>query len=201
MKAVLLPGTAETARRAGALTFPGASGSDTPPTAGQALALYAVACLLLLAFIPVQAWRLALGLALFEWVGLLGLTAVYARGSGRRWTAVLRLRAPSPSAVAGALLIGCSAWLVVGLLVEWVLPPPKQVVETLRKVIAPSEGRGAFALALLLTAVSPAICEEALFRGPILRGLRTRFSAVGSAILTGLLFGLFHGDVWRFIPL
>jgi sodium transport system permease protein len=173
---------------------------DTPPTAGQALALYAIAWLLLLAFIPVQAWRLAPGLALFEWVGLLGLTAVYARGSGRRWTAVLRLRAPSPSAVAGALLIGCSAWLVVGLLVEWVMPPPKHVVETLRKVITPSEGPGAFAVALLLTAVSPAICEEALFRGPILRGLRTRFSALGSAILTGLLFGLFHGDVWRFIP-
>jgi sodium transport system permease protein len=173
---------------------------DAPPTAGQALALYAVAWLLLLAFIPIEAWRLAPGLALFEWVGLLGLTAVYARGSGRRWTAVLRLRAPSASAVAGAILIGGSAWLVVGLLFEWVMPPPKNVVETLRKVITPSEGPGAFALALLLTAVSPAICEEALFRGPILRGLRTRFSALGSAILTGLLFGLFHGDVWRFIP-
>jgi sodium transport system permease protein len=174
--------------------------ADAPPTAGQAIALYGFAWLLLLAFIPVQAWRLAPGLALFEWVGLLGLTAVYARGSGRRFTSVLRLRRPSAAAVVGAILVGSSAWLVVGLLVEWVLPPPKELVENLRRVITPSEGKGAFALALLLTAFTPAICEEALFRGPILRGLRTRFSALGSAILTGLLFGLYHGDVWRFIP-
>jgi len=173
---------------------------DAPPTAGEAIAIYAVAWLVLLAFAPLQAWRLAPGLALFEWVGLLGLTALYARGSGRRLGAVLRLRRPSPRAVMGALLIGSCAWLVVGLLVEWVVPPPKEVTETLRHVITPAEGKVGFALALLLTAVTPAICEEALFRGPILRGLRTRFSAVGAAILTGLLFGLYHADVWRFLP-
>ena len=143
------------------------------PTAGQALALYAFAWLVLLAFAPVQAWRLVPGLALFEWVGLLGLTAVYARGSGRRLASVLRLRMPSAAAVVGALLIGSSAWLVIGLLAEWVLPPPKEVIEGLRHVITPAQGRSGFAFALLLTAVTPAICEEALFRGPILRGLRT----------------------------
>jgi len=177
-----------------------ADDAGAPPTAGQALALFGIGVVLLFVFAPIQAWRLSLGLALFEWVGLFGLTAAYARGSGRRLTSVLRLRKPSPSAVAGALLIGSSAWLVVGLIAEWVMPPPKEVVETLRKVIAPSQGPGAFALAILLTAFSPAVCEEALFRGPILRGLRTRFSALGAAVLTGLLFGVFHGDVWRFIP-
>ena len=114
---------------------------DEAPTAGQALALYAFAWLVLLAFAPVQAWRLVPGLALFEWVGLLGLTAVYARGSGRRLASVLRLRMPSAAAVAGALLIGSSAWLVIGLLVEWVLPPPKEVIEGLRHVITPAAGQ------------------------------------------------------------
>jgi membrane protease YdiL (CAAX protease family) len=174
--------------------------NDAPPTAGHAIALFGVGVLVMFAFAPLQQWRLALGLALFEWVGLLGLTAVYARGSGRRLTAVLRLRMPSASAVAGAVLIGSSAWLVVGLLSEWVVPPPKELVDKLRDVITPAEGRGAFALALLLTAFTPAVCEEALFRGPILRGLRTRFSAPGAAIITGLLFGLFHLSVWRLIP-
>ncbi|HXU06947.1 MAG TPA: ABC transporter permease subunit/CPBP intramembrane protease [Polyangia bacterium] len=176
--------------------------NNTPPTAGHAIALFGIGVVLLVAFVPIQVWNLAIGLALFEWVGLLGLTAVYARGSGRRLASVLRLSKPSAASVVGAVLIGSSAWLVIGLLVEWVLPPPKEMVEHLRRVITPAAGggAGAFLLALLLTAVSPAICEEALFRGPILRGLRTRFSATGSAILTGLLFGLFHGDVWRFIP-
>ncbi len=177
-----------------------AASSDDPPTAGHAIALFGVAVVLLFAFAPLQAWRLAPGLALFEWVGLFGLTVVYARGRGVRLASVLRLRKPSATSVAGAILVGGSAWLVVGLLAEWVLPPPKELVEKLRDAITPAQGPGAFALALLLTAVTPAICEEALFRGPILRGLRTRFSALGSAILTGLLFGLFHGSVWRFLP-
>jgi sodium transport system permease protein len=174
--------------------------SDAPPTAGHAIALFGVGVVVMFAFAPLQQWRLALGLALFEWVGLFGLTAAYARGSGRRLTAVLRLRMPSASAVAGAALIGSSAWLVVGLLAEWVLPPPKELVDKLRDVITPAEGRGAFALALLLTAFTPAVCEEALFRGPILRGLRTRFSPIGAAVITGLLFGLFHLSVWRLLP-
>jgi sodium transport system permease protein len=178
-----------------------AEDADAPPTAGQALALYGFAWLILLAFIPVQSWRLAPGLALFEWVGLLGLTWVYARGSGRSFAAVLRFRKPSGSAVIGALLIGSSAWLAIGPLVTWLMPPPsKEMEDLLRRAILPGEGKGAYVLGLFLTAVSPAVCEEALFRGPILRGLRTRFSALGSAVLSGLLFGLFHGDVWRLLP-
>ena len=30
--------------------------------------------------------------------------------------------------------------------------------------------------------------------------VRTRLSPLGAAVVTGLLFGLYHGDVWRFIP-
>ena len=80
------------------------------------------------------------------------------------------------------------------------MPAPKQVIETLRHVVSPSESGRGFVLTLLLVAVSPAVCEEALFRGPILRGLLSRFSPLGAALLTGILFGLFHGDVWRFVP-
>jgi sodium transport system permease protein len=175
--------------------------TEAQPTAGQAIALYAVAWLVLLAFIPAQRWRLGPGIALTQWVGFFGLTVAYARGSGRPLATVLRLRKPSASAVAGALLIGSSAWLAIGPLASWFLPPPpKELEDLLRRAILPSEGKAAFALAFLLTAVSPAVCEEALFRGPILRGLRTRFSALGSSVLTGLLFGFFHGDVWRFLP-
>jgi len=174
--------------------------ADAPPTAGEAIALYAFAWLVLLAFIPIEKWKLGPGLALQEWVGLLGLTVVYARGSGRSLKSVLRLRKPSAAAIAGALLIGLSAWLAIGPLVTWLSPPPKELEETLRHAILPGEGKAAFALALFLTALSPAVCEEALFRGPILRGLRSRFSALGSAVMTGILFGIFHGDVWRFLP-
>jgi membrane protease YdiL (CAAX protease family) len=49
-------------------------------------------------------------------------------------------------------------------------------------------------------AVTPAICEECLFRGPILHGLRTRLDSVAAVVITAALFGLFHMDVYRLIP-
>jgi sodium transport system permease protein len=172
-----------------------------PPNAGQALALYAIACVLLFAvFVPLQTWRLGPGLAISEWLGLGGLVWIYARGRGQRLRTVLRLRAPAPGALLGAILIGLSAWLVIGLLADWILPAPKEVVENLRHAIAPTNGDRGTLLTLALMALTPAICEEALFRGPILRGFRTRFSPAGASILTGLLFGIYHVDAWRLIP-
>ncbi|HEX3904777.1 MAG TPA: ABC transporter permease subunit/CPBP intramembrane protease [Polyangia bacterium] len=178
-----------------------ASAADEPPTAGHALALYAIACVLLFfVFVPLQTWRLGPGLALSEWGGLGGLTWLYARGRGQPLARVLRLRAPAPTAMAGAVLIGLSAWLVVGLVAEWILPAPKAVVDSLRHAIVPTDGARGPWVTILLMALTPAICEEALFRGPILRGLRTRFSPTVTAILTGLLFGIYHVDAWRLIP-
>ena len=180
---------------------PDGAGDQSPTTAGHALALYGVACVLLLfVFVPLQTWRLGPGLALSEWAGLGGLTWLYARGQGQKLAEVIRLRTPSATAVAGAVLIGLSGWLVVGLLAEWILPAPKEVVESLRRAVAPSDGGRGTLLTLFLMALTPAVCEEALFRGPILRGLRTRLSPAGTAILTGLLFGIYHLDPWRLLP-
>jgi sodium transport system permease protein len=178
-----------------------AESSDTTPTAGEALGLYGVACVLLFfVFVPLQSWRLGPGLAISEWVGLLGLTWIYARGRGRRLSAVLHLRRPGLPALGGAILIGLSAWLVVGLVADWILPAPKEVVDNLRRIVAPANGERGLLVTLLLMALSPAICEEALFRGPILRGFRTRFSPALAAIVTGLLFGIYHLDAWRLLP-
>jgi len=181
---------------------PGAPGeaADEPPTAGQALALFAVALLLLFLSAPLEKWRLDPGLLIFDWVGLLGLTSVYARGRGQRLAQAIRFRAPSPTAMVGAILIGLSAWAVVGLIADAILPPPKEVTEALRRTITPPEGGRGLAATLFLMALTPAICEEALFRGPILRGLRARFSPAVAVILTGILFGIFHGDPWRILP-
>lgn len=173
--------------------------ADEPPTAGHAFALFAVAVLLLFLSAPLEKWRLDWGLLLFDWVGLFGLTWLYARGRGQPLRRVLRLRAPAPAAMAGAILIGLSAWALVGLVADWILPPPKEVTEALRRTIAPPGGRSLPAT-LFLMALTPAICEEALFRGPILRGLRARLSPAIAVAVTGLLFGIFHGDPWRMLP-
>ena len=121
-----------------------------------------------------------------------------AAAAAARRRAVLAAR--RARALLGALLSGCRAgsssacWPMD-------LPAPARA----RRQPAPA-GRAArraaaLALTLLLMALTPAVCEEALFRGPILRGLRGAAARrPAAAILTGVLFGLYHGDVWRFLP-
>jgi sodium transport system permease protein len=98
------------------------------------------------------------------------------------------------------LLVGCSAWAAVSLLCEWVLPAPKHLVEELRKTIVPLDGSRGLWSTVLLMALTPAVCEETLFRGPILRGLRTRMGPIAAAVITGVLFGLIHLDLYRLLP-
>jgi membrane protease YdiL (CAAX protease family) len=54
--------------------------------------------------------------------------------------------------------------------------------------------------ALGLFAVSPGICEELLWRGAVQGELEPRRRPVRTAVTVGLLFGLFHLSVHRFVP-
>lgn len=57
-----------------------------------------------------------------------------------------------------------------------------------------------FVMAFIIIAVMPGICEEILFRGVILHTLRTIKNPLIIMLIVGLLFGLFHLDVYRFLP-
>ncbi|HEX7499545.1 MAG TPA: type II CAAX endopeptidase family protein, partial [Polyangia bacterium] len=151
-------------------------------------------------FLPIEKRHLASGLLASEWIGLFGLVWLFARMSGQTLTGVAGFSRPSARAVLGAALAGCSAWAAVAMVSEWILPVPKQMLEDLRKSLVPLDGSRGFLATLLLVAASPAICEECLFRGPILRGLCTRFHATAAVVLTAVLFGLFHLDLYRLIP-
>jgi sodium transport system permease protein len=167
----------------------------------HAIALFGIAFVLwFFVFTWLQRWRLLPGLMLSQWGGFFGLVFVYARLMRRRLRDVLWLRRPNAWALLGAALLGLSGWVILGVLADRVMPPPPQLVEEMRKLIRPPGGDRPLALSLLALALTPALCEEALFRGPILRGFRHRFSAPGACLLTGVLFGILHGDVWRFIP-
>ena len=56
---------------------------------------------------------------------------------------------------------------------------------------------------LSLVALTPAICEEFLFRGVVLSGTRWQLSPLWVIALNGVLFGAFHvpsATVFRFLP-
>lgn len=177
---------------------PAVTGRTT--SAGDAMILFALAFLLLyFVFLPLERRSLVSGLLAAEWLGLFGLVLVYARMSGQRFADAVGLGRPNGKAIVGALLCGCGAWAAVAVFSDWLVPVPKHVVDALRKSVLPPEGRD-HVFTLVLMALSPAICEETLFRGPILRGLGTRVGAGSAIVLTAVLFGLFHLDVYRLLP-
>ena len=170
-------------------------------TPGHALTLFGIAFVLwYFVFTWLQHWRLLPGLLLSQWGGFLGLVWLYARVTHRGLGDVLVVARPPRWSLLGAICVGLSSWLLLGILSDHLMPPPRELTESLRRLIRPPGENRPLWLSVFALAVTPAICEEALFRGPILRGFRSRFSVPIACLLTGILFGLLHGDIWRFVP-
>ena len=56
-------------------------------------------------------------------------------------------------------------------------------------------------LSVFISSVMPAVCEEALHRGFILKSFQSKWKNKWFlSVLMGIIFGLFHGSVWRFLP-
>lgn len=55
-------------------------------------------------------------------------------------------------------------------------------------------------VSVLVLAFTPAICEELLFRGVILRQLMLEVSKTRAVIISAILFGVFHLSFYRFLP-
>jgi sodium transport system permease protein len=112
----------------------------------------------------------------------------------------LSLRMPRPL-VWPAVLIGAPAAAVVatGLfeLARPALGVSNEAIEELSRAIFP-EGMPLWQVALAI-AVLPPICEELLFRGVLLHGLRKRLGPVWLCITVGLIFGIFHLALFRLV--
>lgn len=63
----------------------------------------------------------------------------------------------------------------------------------------PNNSIGWLFVNILLLAIIPAICEELLFRGVILQGLRRNFKEPLAIFLSALMFALMHGSLQQFI--
>jgi sodium transport system permease protein len=110
------------------------------------------------------------------------------------------LRTPRWPAIVGAALIGLSAWAVLAATVTRFLPPPpEEVVETLKKALLFADQPPPLWMVLFLTAITPAVCEELLFRGFVLSGLR-RLGQWPAILVSSLLFGLLHPSIYQFVP-
>jgi sodium transport system permease protein len=111
-------------------------------------------------------------------------------------------RAPAARVWPAALVLAVSGVIVVGnlnVLIESLgLKPPTAYLEQMGGLIDSPEGILGWAAAFFVLAITPAICEEFLFRGFLLSSLKGRVNDWAAIGLTAVLFGLFHLDVYRF---
>ncbi|NLZ36738.1 MAG: CPBP family intramembrane metalloprotease [Clostridiales bacterium] len=174
-----------------------------------------VVSVVLLIFVcgPLQLQFGMAGLAATEIILLLlavGAALLTKKLTGTSLKEIFPIRVPNPRQILGSVLIyfgGYALMLSSAYLSMFFFPEAMEIATQLSDFTTTVP----FPLAILITAVMPAICEEALHRGFIMASFRTlrdeprlkgketlaRALVVG---LCGIIFGLFHLDPTRLIP-
>ena len=176
------------------------------PRPAHALAFIAVvgALFFYLGF-PLQARLGETGLLLSEWLLLLLPAVLFVGLAGFDARDTLSLRRPRGRQVGAALLLIAGA-MPLGWFLAWiqgfVIPIPWELLEGLDELLT-AETTPRLLWLLVIFAVTPALCEEGVFRGVLLSGTRGSGSAIRVALFNGLVFGMFHvsfESVFRFLP-
>lgn len=176
----------------------------TSPTVGMVLALYA-GILLLLFYVGAffQMGSPITGVLLTQWVLILLPTLAllwYFRVDLR---AALRLRLPTPVQLMLALAAGTAAVILMIQVNTWhsrLLPVPDDLTAFFEQLFGERQSLSGRVLLLFAIAVSPAVCEEFLFRGAVLSGLRTRLRPFAAVLSVAILFGIMHLSIYRLVP-
>ncbi|MGN6106870.1 MAG: CPBP family glutamic-type intramembrane protease [Kofleriaceae bacterium] len=101
--------------------------------------------------------------------------------------AAIGWRAPAGRDVAAGLLIGATAWYL-NMRLAGLFELPGEETRQLSEAVA----RPSLPLTLLAFAVAPAICEEVLFRGVLLRSFASRMPAALAVAICAALFSGYH---------
>jgi len=164
------------------------------PTPGAAVLFIALAAVFFFwGGIPLQILFRERGLLAAEWLLLFVPAVAFVFLGGFDPIRTLSLRRPTALQTAASVLVILGAvplvW-VVGWLQTFILPVPWELLEGLEQLVT-AETATRLLWLLLLLAVTPAICEEVVFRGVLLGGTRD-LEPWRIIVLNGLVFGAFH---------
>lgn len=174
------------------------------PSLGMSFGLFGLTGLLLFYIGSyVQSRDLQIGLLVTEYGLLLApvlLIFWYAKIDLKK---ALNLRPVGPATILGAVLmpVGAMPLLIhMSVMQNRVLPVPPEFEEVAQQLFDLQGATWGVPLLIFVIALSPAICEEVLFRGALVSGFKNRLSDWGVIVLVGVLFGLFHMSIYRFLP-
>jgi membrane protease YdiL (CAAX protease family) len=115
--------------------------------------------------------------------------------------ATFSLERPSQRTVLGAATVGFSCPILAAVVAYWQqrwFAPTDDAAQTVREIVGLVNSMP-LVLAFVVFALVPACCEEFLFRGWLLAGLREKLKPVTLCLVVGLIFGLFHVDAYRML--
>lgn len=112
----------------------------------------------------------------------------------------LGIRMPSVPHMAAAVILGLTAWVPARELAiaQDALWPTPQAVYQSEELLAKTLSALPLPTTLLLIAFIPAVCEEVLFRGFLLSGLRGSQPRWAAILISAGIFGVFHFVVFKF---
>ncbi len=171
------------------------------PTAGFAVFLYLTALLLLFhigSFLQAR-WPMA-GILATQWGIMLGAPVALCWYTRIELRSTFNLRPPGWLPLGAAFLLAAS-WAIlllqIGAWQQQALPSPPELEEKMGELLQAVQQRVGLPGLLFVIALSPAICEEMLFRGALLSGFRQRLPMWAGMLIIGLLFGLIHLYMYR----
>ncbi|MDR1421589.1 MAG: CPBP family intramembrane metalloprotease [Coriobacteriales bacterium] len=138
------------------------------------------------------------GLVITE-LGILVFAIVSALVSRLDLRAVFRIRRGRAWQWRGCLYIYLGTFFITyacSMVLSALFPQMTEVSESLTGFIT----SGPYIFALIAVSILPGICEEAWHRGTLLSSLGSLKSIVLRVVIMGLVFGLFHLDLFRFLP-
>ena len=180
----------------------GAFWPDTPPF-GETIAIYLLSGVLLIVLgSALQYLHLFSGLFISQIAFIAGPAYLYTAFRNYNVPRTFSFTPIRIKTVVLAILIACSAFMLVGIvavLQELLLPRSPEYIAIWEDVMLKFR-EAPLTLTLFVVSVLPGVCEELLFRGFLLQGMRKKMADIPAIILVGVLFGLFHLDFYRFLP-
>jgi sodium transport system permease protein len=146
------------------------------------------------------------GLLISQWLLLGGAAVAFAALGPYDVRKTLALRAPEPRALAAAAMIALGGipvgWAIVWLEMQLFEGGNLQSLSYLQEMLTATDTRRAMWL-LFVAALTPAICEELVFRGVLLQSLSREVRAWRAVLISAAVFGAFHlsfESALRFLP-
>ncbi|MBS6195322.1 MAG: CPBP family intramembrane metalloprotease [Clostridiales bacterium] len=149
--------------------------------------------------VPMQMYWGMYGLAATELL-ILVISLIFAKAMGYPLKVMFPVKGPGFLPLLGVFVLWLSTYLftMVLMLIQFRLFP-RQMMEVsggLNQVIFSVP----FLISVFITAIMPAVCEEAVHRGVIIHTLYSIRKEWIVVLIMGIYFGFFHSDPLRFVP-